>query len=136
MIQVTLTPKTPAQLTQLIRLLEQFNQETAIASTGEPVEVKVEAPAEAKKPRPAKPAPTVATPTETVLAAPSTPSTGTAESGSEVTLEQVRAKLTEMSQAGKASQVKALLSVYGVAKLTDLPKDKYAAILAEAETLA
>jgi hypothetical protein len=139
MIQVTLTPKTPEQVAKIMRLMAELTAEVAVASTGEPVEVRVEArveaPVEPKKSRAAKPAPTVDTPPETAPSVSATPA-GAAASSSEVTLTQVRAKLSELSQAGKASQVKALLSVYGVSKLTDLGADKYAALLAEAETLA
>jgi len=52
-----------------------------------------------------------------------------------ITLEQVRAKLAEVSNAGKKNEVKALLTSYGVSKLTDLPTEKYSDLLAEAEAL-
>lgn len=57
------------------------------------------------------------------------------ELAQELTLEAVRAKLAAISQAGKQAQVKALLADYGVAKLTDLPQDKYADILEKAEAI-
>lgn len=88
-----------------------------------------------KKTKAAKPAPTADTQAETAQPAPSAPPTGTAESASEVTLEQVRAKLTTLSQNGKKSEAKALLDQFGVAKLTDLAEDKYAELLAAAEEL-
>lgn len=52
-----------------------------------------------------------------------------------VTLEEVRAKLAALSQAGKKAEAKALLDQFGVAKLTDLPADKYAEVLAAAEEI-
>lgn len=52
-----------------------------------------------------------------------------------ITLEQVRAKLAEVSNAGKKNEVKELLTSYGVSKLTDLPAEKYSELLAEAEAL-
>ena len=52
-----------------------------------------------------------------------------------ITLEQVRAKLAEVSNAGKKNEVKELLTSYGVSKLTDLPAEKYSDLLAEAEAL-
>lgn len=52
-----------------------------------------------------------------------------------ITLEQVRAKLAEVSNAGKKNEVKELLTSYGVSKLTDLPVEKYSELLAEAEAL-
>lgn len=52
-----------------------------------------------------------------------------------ITLEQVRAKLTELSQSGKAADVKTLIAKFGAAKLTDIKPGNYAAILADAEAL-
>lgn len=52
-----------------------------------------------------------------------------------ITIEQVRAVLAEKSQAGKQAEVKALLSKYGVPKLTALDPSKYKDMLAEAEVL-
>jgi hypothetical protein len=49
-----------------------------------------------------------------------------------VTLEAVRAKLAEISKAGKYEQVKALIEKYGVSKLTEVPKEKYSELLKEA----
>ena len=54
----------------------------------------------------------------------------------EVSLEQVRAKLVVISQAGKGGAVAALLSAkYGVKNLTAVPQDQLAALLADAEAL-
>jgi hypothetical protein len=51
------------------------------------------------------------------------------------TLEEVRAKLAALSQAGKQAQVKALIAKFGASKLTDVPKDKYAELMKEAGEL-
>jgi phage-related tail fiber protein len=48
-----------------------------------------------------------------------------------VTLEQVRALVTAKSQAGKMPEVKALLTTFGVSKVTELPAEKYDAFYAE-----
>jgi hypothetical protein len=56
-------------------------------------------------------------------------------SGPKVTLEQVRAKLAEVSRNGKKNEAKALISKYGADKLTDIDPDHYAAVLKEAEAL-
>jgi hypothetical protein len=53
----------------------------------------------------------------------------------ELTLEVVRAKLTEVSKAGKATEVKALLAALGVANLTAVPKEAYAKLMADAAAL-
>lgn len=61
--------------------------------------------------------------------------TETPVANEELTLEAVRAKLAAISQAGKRTEVGNLLKEFGVAKLTDLPKDKYSAVLEKAEAL-
>ncbi|MHB8061338.1 MAG: rRNA biogenesis protein rrp5 [Ruminiclostridium sp.] len=53
----------------------------------------------------------------------------------EITLEQVRAKLTALSHSGKQVQVKALITKFGASKLSDIPAEKYAEVLSEAEGL-
>lgn len=53
-----------------------------------------------------------------------------------ITLEQVRAKLAALSQAGKQVQVKKLITDFGAAKLTEIPEEKYPKLLAAAEKLA
>ena len=53
-----------------------------------------------------------------------------------VSLEQVRAKLAALSQGGKAAEVKSLIGEFGVAKLTEIPSEKYGELLAKAEALA
>lgn len=52
-----------------------------------------------------------------------------------VTLEQVRAKLTELSQSGKKDDIKVLIAKFGGTKLTDLKAEQYADVLAAAEAL-
>lgn len=139
MIQVTLTPTTVDELTRLLELIEKYYEGNPTAITGEPVEVKAEAPAQTKKPKALKAA-AATTDSSPNLESPSGPapsetSAAANDSAAEVTLVEVRAKLAALSQAGKAKEVKAVLSGYGVAKLTDLPKDKYAELLANVEQL-
>ena len=50
-------------------------------------------------------------------------------------LEQVRMVLAEKSRAGHTAAVKALLTKYGVAKLSELDPAHYAALLKEAEAI-
>ena len=52
-----------------------------------------------------------------------------------VTLEQVRAVLAEMSQAGFGAQVRSLLEKYGGLKLSQISQANYAALMADAEEL-
>jgi len=61
--------------------------------------------------------------------------TQTIQTENTVTLEQVRAKLAALSQAGKQAQVKELIAKFGGKKLTDIPTEKYPELLAEAEGL-
>ncbi|WP_207644288.1 hypothetical protein [Desulfolucanica intricata] len=61
------------------------------------------------------------------------PSATKPEARAEVTLEMVRAKLAALMQSGKQAEVKELLKKYGGEKLSDVPKENYPALLAEAE---
>lgn len=54
----------------------------------------------------------------------------------QVTLEEVRGKLAELSKAGKTSEVRELIKKRGGAKLSDVDQGEYAALLADAEGLA
>jgi len=89
----------------------------------------------------ADPTPT-ATTAETegnAAAAPSEPEAAAASTASStapaVTLEQVRAKLADLSKAGKTQQVVALIASMGAKKLTDVPAEKFGQLLAQAEAL-
>jgi len=55
--------------------------------------------------------------------------------GQPVTLEVVRAKLAVISQAGKQTQVKALLAKFDSKKLTDVSAERYKELVEEAEKL-
>ena len=52
-----------------------------------------------------------------------------------VDLSTVRAKLASLSQGGKQAPVRELIASYGAAKLTDIPPEHYAELLAKAEAL-
>lgn len=53
----------------------------------------------------------------------------------EITLEEVRGKLAEISQLGKSAEVRILIKKYGGVKLSDIDPAKYADVLKEAEVL-
>ncbi len=53
----------------------------------------------------------------------------------EITLEEVRAKLAALMQAGKQAEVKRLLKKHGGNKLSDVPKENYPALLKDAEAV-
>ena len=52
-----------------------------------------------------------------------------------ITLEEVRSKLSSLSQNGKQAAVKALIKSFGVNKLTDIPKERYLELLKAAEEI-
>ena len=51
------------------------------------------------------------------------------------TLETVRAKLAALSQSGKQKEVKAIIESFEVAKLTDIPAEKYPEVMEKAAAL-
>lgn len=53
----------------------------------------------------------------------------------EITLEEVRAKLAEKSQAGLTSQVREIIKKYGGSKLSEVDPKHYADMLKDAEVL-
>ena len=156
MITITFTPETPEQLAAVTAAMQAY---LGVAAQGDTVaEVADEAPKTVRRVR--KPAATVTPPTTVTTATPGTTSTPATTAGidpkpvaepsepeapaaptasapvPEVSLEQVRAKLVKISQAGKGSDVAALLTnKYGVKNLTAVPQDQLAALLADAEAL-
>lgn len=120
MITITFEPQTPEQAALVGQFLKTY--------MGAPAEAAVETP---KKPRAAKPAPSVEPAPETPAPSPESP----ASPSKTVTLVEVRAKLAALGQAGKGDAVKALLSSRGVQKLSELPAEQFASVLAEAEAL-
>jgi len=57
------------------------------------------------------------------------------KANTEVTLEEVRARLGELSSDGKKDQIKKLFSDFGVNKLTELKAEDYSKVLSAAEAL-
>ncbi|QGH20205.1 hypothetical protein [Clostridium butyricum] len=57
------------------------------------------------------------------------------EEAKAIALEDVRAKLASLSQAGKQKQVKALIKKFGANKLTEVAIENYEALLKEAEAI-
>lgn len=133
MIQITFTPETPQQVAALTQamvaylkatpqaspaaqeLVEHYTLPPVVAAWMDATAPKAEP--VAKKRKPEAPA------AETPAPAPT------------VTLEQVRAKLTELSQGGKKDDIKGLIAKFGGTKLTDIKPEQYADVLAAAEAL-
>lgn len=61
--------------------------------------------------------------------------TETVQEETAYTLEEVRAKLAELQKAGKRAEVKALLTSFGVSKLSEIPASKYAVLMVKAGEL-
>lgn len=118
MITVTFSPETPQQIAALTQAMLAY-----LGTTPE----KAEAPAPAADP--------VAKKRKPAAAEPEAPAAETPAPASTVTLEQVRAKLTELSQSGKKDDIKVLIAKFGGTKLTDLKAEQYADVLAAAEAL-
>jgi hypothetical protein len=145
MIQVTFTPGTSAQAALVGQLMAQYlaldeqPQEPVRTTSGLIAGAQEEAAAPVVKRTRKAAAAVVEEPAE---AAPLSADTAKAEvedptpaAEPELTLEVVRAKLTEVSKAGKATEVKALLAALGVANLTAVPKEAYAKLMADAAAL-
>ena len=135
MITITFTPETPEHLAAVAQAMSAYLGASVQGDTV--AEVAEEAPKTVRRVR--KPA--AAEVSASVAAAepsePEAPAASTASAPApEVSLEQVRAKLVKISQAGKGPAVAALLSAkYGVKNLTAVPQDQLAALLADAEAL-
>lgn len=54
----------------------------------------------------------------------------------EITLEEVRAKLAEKSQAGLTAEVREIIKKYGGSKLSEIAPEHYVDILKDAEVLS
>lgn len=163
MITLTFEPTNPEQAALLGKFLPEYMRAGELVVSGTAVDVAavveraaaaVEQEKPAKKSRakkddatgaqepaststeaPAAPAPAQETAPAAAASAPAAPAAPAASSSAPVTLEQVRAKLADLSQAGKAGEVKALISAMGAAKLTEVPAEKYGELLEKAEAL-
>jgi hypothetical protein len=157
MIQVTFTPGTSQQAALVGQLMAQYlaldeqpqepvrTTPVAQEEAAAPVVKRLRKPAAAVAAEPAEAAPLSADTAKAeaedpnAAAEPSTQEAPAAQTASSpegsLSLEEVRAKLTEVSKAGKATEVKALLAALGVANLTAVPKEAYAKLMADAAAL-
>lgn len=115
MIQITFTPETPEQTAAVAEAMVKYM--AATAPGGAVAEVKE--PATLEMPKLRRKAETTPAPEE---AAP-------------ITLEDVRGVLAKLSQGGKADAVKVLIAKFKATKLTEIPANKYAEVLAAAKEL-
>jgi hypothetical protein len=118
MITITFNPYTPEQIAILTAAMNAYMQAGAaaeLASTPVNVPITEDKPKKAKKPPAEKP------PAE--------------EAPEPVTLEQLRAKMAAVSQAGKGPECKALLVKFGASNLTSVPAEKYGELMNEVGAL-
>ncbi len=117
---ITVTPEEPAKKRgrpPKVKDAEPEQVDTPVQQVDTPVQ----------PPPPVEPEP-APTPAEPILA-PAAPAAPT------LSLEDVRAKLAEISRAGKAAEVKALMAELGAAKLSDIPPTQYQQLLEKASAL-
>jgi hypothetical protein len=138
-LTITFEPTSPMQAQVVARVFSDYLN-AGDQGGGAPAAVAVEAPAPAeiaapKRTRAAKATGTPAQiPTDVKPEAESVEQTP-APAAAAVTLEQVRAKLSELTQKGKGDQVKALLKTYGATRLTDVAEENYAVLMDDAERI-
>lgn len=72
---------------------------------------------------------------QTYQAEPPEPPVETKPEVKQPTLEEVRGLLARKSKEGKSSEVKALIEKYGDTRLSDVPTENYAALVADVEGL-
>ena len=118
MITITIAPVTPAQVAAVTKLLQDYPALTEAQSKDQPSQPKT--------------TPRVSSAKISVAPAPAAPTQSEPEL---VTLETVRARLTDISQAGKKTEVSALIAGFGATKLTEVKSEDYAALMAKAENL-
>ena len=124
MITITIEPVTPEQVAAVTKFMQDYPVLTPLEN------FKVEPPKTTPRASSAKASPA---PAQTVKQAEAPPKVE--EQSETITLETVRAKLTAISQAGKKTEVAALIAEFGVAKLTEVKAEDYAALMAKAEAL-
>jgi hypothetical protein len=150
MIQITFTPKTPEQAAVVAEAIGKYLGTVPVGGTVAEVEepAAVSPKRKSKSTGSASPSASAASPTVSTESSaevpnepaaepsePEAPAASTASSPVAVTLEDVRGVLAKLSQGGKAAEVKGLISKFGAAKLTEIPADKYADVLAAAQEL-
>ena len=119
MITITIVPQTQAQITAVSKLLQDYPASIEAQSQDQPSPPKTAPRASSAKASPA--------PVQAVEKPQPEPAL--------ITLEEVRAKLSALSQAGKKTEVSALIAEFGATKLTEVKSEDYAALMAKAEKL-
>ena len=113
MITITIVPQTQAQIAAVLKLLQDY-----------PASIEAQSP---DQPSPPKTTPRVSSAKSSAAPAPTQTES--------LSLVEVRAKLSALSQAGKKDDIAALIATFGAAKLTEVKPEDYPALLAKAEKL-
>ena len=124
MITITFNPYTPEQMAILTAAMNAYMQAGAAA---ELASTPVNAPITEAEAQPE--------PVKAKRASPKKPAAEEAPAAEAITLEQLRAKMATVSQAGKGAECKALLAKFGASNLTAVPVEKYSDLLAAVEAL-
>jgi len=141
MMQITFNPSTPSQAALIGEMMARYLQiEADLADTvplDEPAAPGTAAPTVVKRVRKG-PAPVEAEVPNAVAvdSVPETTVVSTASSpAAAISIADIRAVLAPLSQDGKRAEVIKLMGEFGVTKLTELPIEKYADMLAAAKEL-
>ena len=126
MNNITITISAPELVEAMQALTVALQAGTVKPAAVEQVIEKLEEEAKPKKAKADKPAPAP----EPVTEVPATKVTAT-----NITLDDVRIALGNLSQAGKQAEVKQLIASFGATKLSEISTDKYADLMAQAEAL-
>jgi len=113
MITITIVPQTQAQIAAVSKLLQDY-----------PASIEAQSPDQSSPPK--------TTPRASSAKSSAAPAPTQTES---LSLVEVRAKLSALSQAGKKDDIAALIATFGAAKLTEVKPEDYPALLAKAEKL-
>lgn len=119
--------KGAAQLVEMAKATEQIKS-TEVQKVDKPKITQKDV----KKSEPTPPEESADAPEETASEPDSLPETQGAKT---YKLEDVRAKLADLSRAGKSAEVKQIISLFNAEKLSDVDPSNYAELMAKAEAL-
>jgi O-methyltransferase involved in polyketide biosynthesis len=123
MNNITITIQAPELVEAMQALTVALQSGTVKPAAVEQVIEKLEAEAKPKKAKADKPVPA------------SDPVAEESKAQTNITLDDVRIALGNLSQAGKQAEVKTLIASFGATKLSEITSDKYADLMAQAEAL-
>jgi hypothetical protein len=131
MITITFNPTTPEQMATLARAMLSYIQPDGLrpSTNMQPEEI------DGTPPTDLAPLDFVEEKPKAKRASPKKPVVEETPAPEPVTLEQLRAKMAAVSQAGKGPECKALLVKFGASNLTSVPAEKYGELMNEVGAL-